>query len=88
MKILFIIPVFRNLHLALISSRIPPCPYRKYKSQIKKLENCHKSNIPIGIIFKTVKDKNKILWLGKIVSSEGTNPNKKNHIQIIESMRG
>ena len=58
----------------------------KYKSLIKKLENCHKSNIVIGIIFKTVKAKNKILGLGKIVSSEGTNPNKKNYIQITESI--
>ena len=57
----------------------------KYKSQIKKLENCHKSNILIGIIFKTVKAKNKILGLGKSVS-EGTNPNKKNYIQIPDSI--
>jgi hypothetical protein len=61
------------------------CPDPKYKSQIKKLENCHKSNIPIGNIFKTVKAKNKIRGLGKIVSSEGSNPNKKNYIQITES---
>ena len=60
-------------------------PDPKYKSQIKKLENCHKSNIPIGNIFKTVKAKNKIRGLGKIVSSEGSNPNKKNYIQITES---
>lgn len=32
-----------------------------------------------------MKAKNKIRGLGKIVSSEGTNPNKKNYIQITES---
>ncbi len=32
-----------------------------------------------------MKAKNKILGLGKIVSTAGTNPNKKNYIQITES---
>jgi len=40
----------------------------RYKPQISKLENCYKNDVPIGIIFKTVKAKNKILGLGKIVS--------------------
>jgi AAA15 family ATPase/GTPase len=44
-----------------------------------------KAICPIGNIFKTVKAKNKIRGLGKIVSSEGSNPNKKNYIQITES---
>lgn len=43
-------------------------PYPKYKSQMSKLENCYRNNVPIGIIFKTLKAKNKILGLGKIVS--------------------
>ena len=44
----------------------------KYKSQIKKLESCFKDDIPVGIIFKTVKAKNKILGLGKVVSYDST----------------
>jgi hypothetical protein len=44
----------------------------RYKSQISKLENCYKNDVPIGIIFKTVKTKNKILGLGKIVSFNST----------------
>jgi len=40
----------------------------KYKSQMSKLENCYRNNVPIGIIFKTLKAKNKILGLGKIAS--------------------
>lgn len=44
----------------------------KYKSQISKLENCYKNDIPIGIIFKTLKAKNKILGLGKIISHNNT----------------
>jgi hypothetical protein len=47
-------------------------PDPKYKPQIKKLENCFKNDIPIGIIFKTVKAKNKILGLGKVVSYNST----------------
>jgi hypothetical protein len=43
-----------------------------YKSQISKLENCYKNDVPIGIIFKTIKAKNKILGLGKIVSFNST----------------
>lgn len=35
----------------------------KYKSQMSKLENCYRNNVPIGIIFKTLKAKNKILGL-------------------------
>jgi uncharacterized protein DUF262 len=44
----------------------------RYKSQISKLENCYKNDVPIGIIFKTIKTKNKILGLGKIVSFNST----------------
>ena len=44
----------------------------KYKPQIKKLENCFRDDIPIGIIFKTVKAKNKLLGLGKVVSYNST----------------
>lgn len=45
---------------------------QKYSPQIKKLENCYSNDIPIGIIFKTGKSKNKILGLGKISSIENT----------------
>ena len=44
----------------------------KYKFDITQLENCYNNDVPIGIIFKTVKGKNKILGLGKIVSLNGT----------------
>lgn len=36
-------------------------------------------------IFSKPESQNKIRGLGKIVSSEGSNPNKKNYIQITES---
>lgn len=48
-------------------------PDQKYAPQIKKLENCYNNDIPIGIIFKTIKSKNKILGLGKITSFNKTN---------------
>ena len=44
----------------------------EYKHQISKLANCYKDEVPIGIIFKTGKSKNKILGLGKIVSFNST----------------
>jgi hypothetical protein len=44
----------------------------EYKSQISKLANCYKDGVPIGIIFKTGKSKNKVLGLGKIVSFNST----------------
>ena len=44
----------------------------KYKTQIEKLQNCFKNGIPIGIIFKTIKAKNKILGLGKITLVNNT----------------
>ena len=44
----------------------------KYRNQISKLEKCYKNEVPVGIIFKTIKGKNKILGLGKIVSFNGT----------------
>ena len=44
----------------------------KYKPDISKLENCFKNDIPIGLIFKTIKGKNKILGLGRIVSFDTT----------------
>jgi uncharacterized protein with ParB-like and HNH nuclease domain len=44
----------------------------KYKSQINKLENCYKSDVPVGLIFKTLKAKNKILGLGKVVAFNNT----------------
>ena len=37
----------------------------KYKSDITQLENCYKNDVPIGIIFRTAKTKNKILGLSK-----------------------
>ena len=43
-----------------------------YKPNITKLQNCYKNDVPIGIIFKTIKGKNKILGLGKIVSFNTT----------------
>ena len=43
-----------------------------YKSQINKLKNCYENDVPIGLIFKTLKAKNKILGLGKIVSFNDT----------------
>ena len=43
-----------------------------YKPDITKLQNCYKNDVPIGIIFKTIKGKNKILGLGKIVSFNKT----------------
>jgi hypothetical protein len=43
-----------------------------YKSQISKLKNCYDSEIPIGLIFKTLKAKNKILGLGKIIEINKT----------------
>lgn len=45
---------------------------QRYKSQINKLENCFKNGVPIGIIFKTVKTRNKILGLGKVVAIDNT----------------
>lgn len=40
----------------------------KYFSQMKKLQNCFENDIPVGLIFKTGRAKNKILGLGKITS--------------------
>jgi len=45
----------------------------EYTYDIDKLTNCYRNNVPIGIIFKTIKSKNKILGLGKIVSIGSTN---------------
>lgn len=47
-------------------------PNPVYKSQISKLANCYRNDIPIGIIFKTGKSKNKVLGLGKISSFDDT----------------
>ncbi|MGE4118127.1 MAG: DUF262 domain-containing protein [Candidatus Nitrosocosmicus sp.] len=45
---------------------------QKYSTQINKLKNCYSKDIPIGIIFKTGKSKNKILGLGKVSSIVNT----------------
>lgn len=44
----------------------------KYNSQIKRLRNCYKQDVPFGILISVSRGKIKSLGLGRVVSDEGT----------------